>query len=561
MKKNIIKSLKFIILLLLFLVFSFNNIFAIKVELNINESSTLTKLLIGTYSLDSKGVLELYNPSQVSKIYEVNFPIVLDSLIGIRKEIVDNSSNKIEFKFDKIKGYIIEPNETIKVGYHIYGLLNYNIYNRSININKSILEYYIENFNFYTNLIVNLQKPQREGYKYNDDANLTLNSTPSTTNSTRLISSGIRNPTDFDCFIKNINLYKTKVADPYYNQGDLISSKKNVTVDPFDFKELDFFDYFSNEQSVYWVSTNTIIKSNINTFLNSKFIIQKKPSSSKGGSSSGGGGMSWKEIINNKTLDLIDSVLLKKSVNKTIIRSDDTFKVILRVVNINNFKLKDLKIKDEIPEGYEIINTPKNVKISNGKSLEFEIEFVEEYGTYILEYILKNKNKNNGITYLKPAILKIKDLEIFSEGILLINDLLPEKKVFIQKEIKNLDDDYVQVKIKVKNLGTITLLDLLVVDNIDQNAILKEISKIFYEHGSWKIKELKAGEEWEVTYITKRDPSLDTIPSIFGIDNSKVYATLISSEEVVTTYNQGSRLIEKVGLGLSVGLLIFYLLF
>jgi len=51
------------------------------------------------------------------------------------------------------------------------------------------------------------------------------------------------------------------------------------------------------------------------------------------------------------------------------------------------------------------------------------------------------------------------------------------------------------------------------------------------------------------------------LPNVFGVDKSNIYGTLISSEQVVTIFGEEPRIIEKVGMGLAVGLLIFYLLF
>ena len=72
---------------------------------------------------------------------------------------------------------------------------------------------------------------------------------------------------------------------------------------------------------------------------------------------------------------------------------------------------------------------------------------------------------------------------------------------------------------------------------------------------------MKAGEEWQVSYIVERNSEIDTLPNIYGIEKSNVYATLISSEEIITVFNEEPRTLEKVGMALAVGLLIFYLLF
>lgn len=72
-----------------------------------------------------------------------------------------------------------------------------------------------------------------------------------------------------------------------------------------------------------------------------------------------------------------------------------------------------------------------------------------------------------------------------------MNALLPEEKIFVQKEVKFVDDDFARVTIKVRNLGGVPVEDLLVSDFIDENAIVKDISQVFSEkRGVWKIKNL-----------------------------------------------------------------------
>ncbi len=550
MKKNILLLFNIFIFL-----FTISSIFAVNVEVKIVENSTLTKLLSGSYSIDAIGTIEIYNPSNISKVYEFNMPLNLDSLVGISK--ISNSSStasKFSFSYQRIKGYLIGPNETISTDYRIYGLLNSDIQNQTSNLGKSFLEYYIDDFEFSTNIILNLQKPQREGFEYNQD--LSLNSSP-ITNTTRLITTAIRNPTDYVCIISEMSLFKSSVSDPFFKQSDLVGSKSNLTINAFNYSQVDFFDYDSDDYSIYWLSSKFSIKYFINTSINFNYVVQPKvstsSSSSSGSRSSGGGSYVLPE-------QKLDSILVKKGVDKTIITNGAEFEVILRVVNINDFKISNLILKDIIPEGYELKEANIEVK-KTGDNLEFKIDDIEAYDTYIIRYTLINNNLLKGITYLKPAELFIDDQIFYSDGVLVINDLLTDKKVFIQKEVEIIDDDYSRITIRVKNLGTIKVEDLLIVENLDENTILKEISKVFYERGSWKISSLDAGEEWTVTYLAERTGNLDSLPNIFGLDESEVFGTIISSEEVITIFNEQPRTIEKVGMGLAVSLLVFYLLF
>jgi hypothetical protein len=547
---KISKILIFCLLLISFFSISFST----KVDLTINESSKLTKLLAGGYSLEANGILKIKNPSNFSKIFEFDFPLDLDSLIGILE--VNDSLNKFDFKFTKIHGYMIEPNETIEVSYRIFGIISYDIYNKT---NGTILNYYIKEYNFLTNPIINLQKPEREGYLYNNDTS--LNSTPISNSSRRLISSFIQNPTDFDLNLKEVKLFRTSVSNPFFNDGVLINTFYNNSLLPFKSITLDYFDDKSENNSVYWVSNNIVIDYNLNEFFSKEFNVQSPPKSSGGSKNGGGGGGgNFYNVSLGGEKKIFDSILIKKEVDKTIVRNGDEFEVILKIVNINEFPIYNLSLFEQIPENYEILNVSDSAIISN-KNLVFKIDKVLGYGTKIIKYTLKNNDGLKGITYLYPSKLIYRNKSFYSDGILLINDILPDKKVFIQKEIEEYNDRFDKIKIKVKNLGSIPLEDILISEEIPENVIIKEISQIFYEKGIWKIKKLDAGEEWEVSYLIEKGVINSNLPNVFGVDKANVYGTIISSEKIITVFKEEPKTIEKVGMLFAVGLLVFYLLF
>lgn len=556
----------FLLLIAISIILLTSFVYSIKVEIEINENSSVTKLLNDKYSLDAKGILTIRNPSNVSKVYEFVLPLNLDSLIGINKVDIPNSSSfnnitnittitsygseKFKFGFDKINGYLIEPNESISVGYHMFGLLENNLYN-NINDSQSVLDYYIKSYDMTSNVILNLQKPQREDFEYNLDG--TLNKTP-ISNSSRLISAEVKNPTDYDYFIQELKLYKTSISDPFFSNGGILNSYFNMSIIPFGSRLVDFFDRNSDETSVYWVSSSVFILTDINSTVNKVYKLENRVSGGSSSNSGGSGGIYIGDTIK-------DLIIFKKDVDKTIISKGDEFDVILTIANVKDKTLENLVLNDEVPEGYEIKNMPTSVKISN-RDLTFDIPKIEGYETKTIIYTLVSKKEYKGITYLKPAKLEYKDDAIYSEGVLLINDMLPEQKLFIQKEVKYLDDEYAKVTITVKNLGNLFLENLLISDEFSEDSIIKEISKVFFERGVWAIKSLKPGEEWEVSYLISRDSlSLDNLPNIYGVEKSDVYGTMIFSEEIVTIFNEEPRTIEKVGMSLAVGFLIVYLLF
>ena len=546
----------FINLLIIVFVFSisFFSLYSTEIEVSIVEDATSTKLLSGSYSLDVDGVIELHNPSNVSKVYEYSIPLNLDSLIGISQENVDNTSSNFDFSFDRIKGYLLGPNETIRTGYNIYGLVSYDVFSK-VSQYESVLEYYSD-FEFVPKAVLSLQKPEREGIRYNEDGS--LNNSEGENTSKRLVTAGIRNPTDFLLDVENVNIYATTADDPMFKSGSLLTSFTNISLLPFAFRELDFFDPSSVNNSVYWISSKFLIQTDVITNITRISKEQKRSSGGGGGGSSGGGGGSFGSPADE--VNLSETVLIKKSVDKTVVRSGDEFIVYLTIVNTGDSSFENLQVTDEIPSGYEVKDISLEAKISNSL-LEFTIDELEGYSSNVISYTLSNNNGVSGITYLKPAELVYDSETLFSEGVLVINDLLPDKKVFVQKEVDIVDDTFARVTLRVRNLGSISIDDLLVTDDIPDDVIVKEISQIFFERGSWRINTLLPGEEWEVSYLVERNPTLDNLPKVFGIEQENVYGTLISSAEIVTIFQEKPRTIEKVGLVVSVGLLIFYLLF
>lgn len=554
MKKN------FFLLVFVFFLISINIVYSSQVQVSIQETSTVTQLLNGQFSVNANGEIEIYNPSNFSSIYHIKIPLKLGDFIGINKIDLDSSSEKLTLDHEKFNGYLLGPNETLRFGYRIFGLSASNIYSLVRDENLTLFEYYTEDFEFATKIHLNLQKPEREGLRYDNSGNI-INSSGENT-SRRLISAGIRNPTDFNLFANEVRLYRTIAGlNAMFNSGNLIRKYHNITINAFDFVEFDFFDENSVENSVYWISSDPFVLYNVSQNLNLDFKVETSLSSG-GGSGGGnfGGGSGGVITMPGDLSDLEDSLLLKKRVDKSLVRNNEEFQVILSIVNINDIILEDLVLTDFIPEDYELVQVSDDVKIE-GRELIFNIDKIEEYGVKIITYTLINKKELRGITYLNPAILNFNDNLFYSQGILLINDLLGENRAFIQKEVNYLDDNLARVTLKVKNLGTVPLDNLLVSDVIDETALMREISQVFIERGLWEIERLEPGAEWEVSYLVERNSGLNSLPTLFGIETENVYATLVSNEEIVTVFRDTPRLIERVGLGIAVGLLVLYLLF
>lgn len=562
--KNISFSLFSFLLLFIIIVQGYS----LKPIINITESVNIDYL--NSYekaSVKVQGVLEITNPSVIDTIFEISIPISLDSLIGFSQEeiydlievnvsIPNSSSSKLvnktilrddgfSFEYNKIKAQLLEPNKTFKVGYSFYGLVNYDIAKETVDKNISFLEYYSDGFTLLSNVVINLQKANREGNRAIN--NEYIYESGSENISKRLVSTDVQNPTSFDLYLEELKVFRTDSSNPMYGGGDLLKTFKDINFPPYKFQTLDVFDYGADDYSVYWVSSKLVTQNIINTNLNSdsEFIQH-------------GGGSSEGNIYLSKEKS---NLLIKKTVDKTLISSGEEFTVLITVINLGFGTLDALTLLDEIPDNHIISDVSKGVKIEDETNLIFDIKQIKSYGEYTVNYTLLNKDMLKGVTYLKPASIDFEEKTYFSDGVLIISELLPDKKVYVQKKFEFVSDKFSKITITVKNLGTNILRDLLVSEIIDNNALIKEISQVFEKRGVWNIKSLGPGEEWEVTYLVERTGQIETLPNLFGVDSDDVFGTLIFSEEVITIFQEQPKTVEKIGMIIAVGLLVFYILF
>lgn len=539
---------KFLILfsLVFFLISTIN---AVDIIAEVSENVTVTDIGSNEYSILANGVISFTNPSLEHTVYEFRLPIELDSFVNIGPSV---STNDFDYTSSSVKGYIIDPNQTISTNYTIYGVINFNAYNNLTLNNISMLEHYSNfSFEFVPQPYVKLDKPERE-----DNATL---------NSTRVVTAEIINPTDFEFLVRNLSIYKTTTSDPFFNNGSIVKQVSNLFMVPYTNRFVDYIDTQSQASSVYWLSSDIILDYSL-TSSSSGVFVPFSPSSSGGG---GGGNSGGSESVGAEFIEDVDgeipkqnSLIIRKNSNSTSLKNSDEFEVTVVIVNNNDFSLTELELVEEIPSEFKVIETSEEGEISNDQIM-FTIPGIKAYGRYEVSYTLTNNVNITGVKYLKPSTLNYKDELFFSEGVALLYGIDEKKKVFIQKEVNELDDKFDRVTIRLRNLGTVSVEDLLVTDLIEEDALIRQISQVFHENkrGVWNIKELKPGEEWEVSYLIEKESDTSTLPNVFGIEKSEVFGILISSKEVVLQFNEESVQIEKIGLGVALGIVLFYLLF
>lgn len=529
------------------------NLFAANIEVTITEDSTLEDRLDGNYDLRASGIIKIYNPSNDTSIYEYQIPFyITDPYVNIG--FLNTTPDKYSLVGNKIRGRFLEPGTTTTAEYIIYGRINYSLYDYVTKNDISIFEYYVNNseFEFIPNVLVSLNKPSRE---YEN----------STNESRRLVTAEIVNDNDLNLHVRNLTVYVSNVSSPMFNSTSILATYSNFYVNGYGFQLFDVFDYSATDYSVYWISSDAVVDHNFSSNYAHSYVYGVGKTPSRGGGGGGGGG--GIPINQSDEDEEIDSNLIsfKKSSDKSLVKNGEEMEVTLRIFNNNDLDLENVQIEEEIPEGFELIDQSVFGEFNeNTRKLVFRIIDIAASDIYEIKYTLVNKDKFEGVTYFKPASMKFEDITKLSEGLVIVHEAEENNRIFIQKEVEDLNDEFSKVTIRVRNLGNIAVSDLIISDNIDDNASIKQISKAFFDgkRGIWNIERLNSGDEWEVSYLIDKGADYDTIPNLYGVEKSDVYGILISSKEVVFRLNEEESVsIEKIGLGVAIGIILFYLLF
>lgn len=530
--------------LLLFVVsfFSFQFLFGVDIQQTIQEDISITKTLNGNHIILVRGTFEFYNPSISSQVYEYSFSV--DSPNGIYGSFTSlNGDNTIDYL--GFSGFDLMPNESRRLGYRFSG-----------SINQSDIDYFanggsfIERFGIPRYVVkssISVDKPTRE------DVNIT-------NTSTRAVSSRIRNPTEFGVRIVDLEIFRTQISDVFLESAFSVGSRQNIFVEPFGYQEVGFYDRNSSDSSVYWVKTIVSANWDWNISTSYSFVIQQpSPSGGGGGGSSGGrpstGGIS--DLVDEGSS--LENLVIKKDVDKVFVSKGEEVTVYLKILNLGESTIKDISFRDEIPEGY-VLKSIDGARV-DGNILHFSIDELEGYSEKVLEYVIVKEDDTPGsLTYLKPVDF---DGDATVEGVLLLDEVLGNAKLFVQKEIEWVDSKYSRIKITIKNVGNGIVNNFRLIDDIEQRYIIKEISKNFADlkRGEWIINELTPGSEWEVEYLVESHEGISQLPLLTGVEESNVYGTVIFDSQIHTIITQGSSLPEKIGFGITIFLVLLYFLF
>ncbi len=479
-------------------------------EITINETGKITSFYDQFYIYQLEGNLSVHNPTEF-ELFNIELPYYLSTL-SVR---ANYSSAENYMAANKLFVYSLNPNQTVRFAYRIVGITTEDL---STN-NESILKNGLlsQQPKIYSNLFGTLKKADFEDATYTGR------------NNTRLVSVEFRNPTGFNYTIDKVEVIKTLVNDPNAEIDRWSFTGQKNRLLSFEGWDFDFLDTDAYEGEIYWLNTDIYVdqikieaSSNISRYDQDDLF----------------------EVISNATLNetvenetfkfLADRIYLRKLSTSTLMTPGD---IVNMTVVVNNFKPQKIAVSviDPVPSGFEVVkvysgkksgdNITWNANISSGtlKRLKYTLRYTDEGSL--------------GLDYFRPAMLTFDGKTFYSQSIPFVRKYIPSERVFVQKSVKFLTGEEVQITINMKNMGESDLHNIVVKEHLLSSAEFREITVPPEERGLWRIENLDQGSDWETSYITDRASVLNTMPEIYGISQGAVMQTIILSNLISSTFS------------------------
>ena len=494
------------------IIFTTGFAYSIEPEITISEHAKLIDNDRRFLNINANGTLSIHNPSQNDEIYEFVLKFRNDANLKISDSQAANAT-RFFITSNKIYGREILANETITLNYHITGTVGYN--NLNAIRESSVLDWYVDEISLDPLRLITLEKLQRKN--------------PGTNVSPRKVIVKGENPTDFNVTIKYLNLFKTSAHNFSYFSflKESLHTITNLQLSPYQQFNIEIIDNNSDDSTVYWVESDFATVNKITNFFTYNFTRDMSGSSKKKDDS---------KFMQTKTDYDIE---IYKSADTNSISENETINITLIIKNPNNQRYSNLRIYEKIPSFFSLIPFPNQTDEIKDDSILFRFASIEEDSFLTLRYQLKLYEKiDEEIIYIQPAILQYNNKEIYSNGLTFLNgNFEQDKKILVEKIIRVLDNSETKITIRVKNIGNTVLRDIGVIEDVSSQIIEgDEISKQ-KEQARWIIRELKVGEEWEISYQIGTKDANKYIPQITGIDETRIYKSLFINEEIREYYN------------------------
>ncbi len=492
-KKRILYTIISFLYLLLLINFSFSS----NLEINIDEDIFAEQIDENQIDLEIKGTFEIDNQNKLDSIYQFEIIFDKDFIFDFK---IENKSNNLTYEEDRILGREIFNNSKIEFNYQIYGILSNDEFEKYKEVEKTFLEYYIDEIKLDPYRLVSLSKLHRENADFVEISERNI------------VIDGI-NPTNFYVNFDYIKLFKSQVntVGNFKSDENLLTTIKNIKLAPFENFTLTYLDKFSDDSSVYFIDYDVSVKYSINSRYSIEFhindFLNKKNISN----------------INDYTSYFKDNLIIQKYVSNNQINNLEEFEVKFKIQNPNPFSINNVFFSDSIPNKFELI------KYNNLENIQTFLD-LKPFETKTFSYNLKlDENNSDEMIFLPRANLDYDSKIIFSDSPLLINSFIyPEKKLLIKKEISPLEKNLLKISIRIENIGNTQLKNFqLTEDKIGINGT-------YMTGKSWNIDSLNSGEKWETSYNVELENANFFVPEIQIQEKEvEVLSTIIVNNEFI----------------------------
>lgn len=518
------------------------------IEINVTEWGKTISYYDDYYVVNVNGSVSFTNPDNET-LYDLVIPLALSPL-----RVTERSDTGL-LRSDEIRIYEFEPGTTT-IDYQIIGITLEDPFFPG----RSILETHLMR-----QLGVTPGPDGRLRYRLFSKSVGTLMKAipedPQSPDGPRLISIVMKNPTAFTFEIDFIKVIKTQGLDPNINSTNYLDSWEFPSselfggrfnedkIDPHSEYVIDFIDQHSAEGQIYWLNTNYYLP-NVSIFSNDSVTHYTQDDLEQPFINETN--ITEREPPNVTLMEL--PLFLRKVVSDTHLFPGDRVKVNLALYNFEP-SVREAVITDPVPLGFEILSVNQTGPVLNWTAK------VGPDSVHRIEYMLEYVDEDSiGLDYFKAAEADVGNRTFYSRVIPFVRKFIPEKVLFVQKKLKYLPEEEVEVTLEIQNMGEATIKNIVLKEFLKSKDTFRQITKKPDNKGSWKIDSIKSGETWSVTYVTNENENLNLFPEIYGVDSSYVLKSLLLESIVHSRFRfSNGHSIELIGIALIIMVPLLYL--
>jgi hypothetical protein len=510
---------------------------AASVEVYTEETGRITSYYEQFWVVNVNGTISITNPSD-RDLYEVSVRYDLGTLT-----LIELSPTNY-FRGGQFIVPRIPANSSVTARYSIVGI---SVSEPTL-IDKGVLHSAMAKFTpvIYSDTFGSLQKANLEDASY-------------TGRPGRLISVELRNPTGFQYTIVSLTVFKTPQLDPnaVLDSWSIVNSSSPVMISPDAIFVHDLLDRNSAEGLVYWLAADVYISqvdfvdfSNVTRFTEYNLTVPPEF-------------LNYTVNESNETnASLLSSteVYAKKMADRQLVTIEEPVTLSLLVTNFAQ-RLFTFQVLDELPPGFVFVSgdgwSEEQGKLIYRGTLGGKTAAVVSYSAMLTDASAA------GFDYFASSQVDYSDERsrktVYSDTVPFIRQYLPQKRIYVQKRLRYEDKDQVSVTISVQNLGGGAVNGLLLKEYLQDDDLFSAITEQPLEKGLWEIRELGAGQQWEVSYVTSRSTQLNVLPGLYGVPGSEVLKSLVLENIISTAWvSVRMALLEMLGIALLLGLPVVY---